>query len=188
MADKVDAATATMIRNLEEKTGRTLDQWIAVVKGLGAAKHGEIVKTLKDAHGLGHGYANLVAHAAAGNVGAEAPADDDLLAAQYAGDRAGLRPIYDRLAAAIAGFGADVAFSPKKTYVSVRRSKQFAILQPSTKSRFDVGIQLKGAAPAGRLEASGSWNAMVSHRVRLESADGVDAELIGWLRKAYESA
>lgn len=188
MADKVDAATATMIRNLEEKTGKSLDQWVAVVKQLGAAKHGEIVKALKDAHGLGHGYANLVAHAAAGNVGAEAPAGDDLLSAQFAGDKAGLRPIYDRLVAEISKFGSDVEFSPKKANVSVRRSKQFALLQPSTKSRFDVGIQLKGAAPAGRLEASGSWSAMVSHRVRLESASDVDAELIGWLRKAYESA
>jgi hypothetical protein len=85
-------------------------------------------------------------------------------------------------------FGADVELDPKKAYVSVRRNKQFALVQPSTKTRVDVGIQLKGAPPAGRLEASGSWNAMVSHRVRVESVAEVDAELIGWLKEAYAKA
>lgn len=86
------------------------------------------------------------------------------------------------------GFGSDVEFAPKKAYVSLRRSKQFALVQPSTKTRVDVGLKLRDAAPEGRLEASGSFNAMVSHRVRVESPAEVDAELIGWLRKAYDEA
>jgi hypothetical protein len=195
-----DAATQSMIRNLEEKTGRSLAQWVKLTRAMGDKKHGEIVKLLKAEHGLGHGYANLVAHSAknapgtgdatkgAGSEGAGSKgpgASGDPLAAQYAGDKAALRPIHDALARAIAGFGKDVEFAPKQAYVSVRRNKQFAILQPSTKTRFDVGLQLKGVAPTGRLERAGSWNAMVSHRVRLESARSVDAELIGWLRQAY---
>jgi hypothetical protein len=52
----------------------------------------------------------------------------------------------------------------------------------------DVGIQLKGAPPKGRLEAAGSFNAMVSHRVRVASPAEVDAELLAWLRQAYELA
>jgi hypothetical protein len=51
-----------------------------------------------------------------------------------------------------------------------------------------VGIQLKGVEPKGRLEAAGSWNGMVSHRVRLESVKGVDNELTAWLKAAYEKA
>jgi hypothetical protein len=188
MADAMDAATATMIRNLEEKTGKTLAQWVAVVKGLGPKKHGEIVKVLKETHGMGHGYANLVAHSAAGLVGDDAPAGDDLVAAQYAGDKAELRPLYDAIIAAATGFGADVVVSPKKTYVSLRRSKQFALVQASTKARIDVGVNLKGVAPAGRLEASGSFNSMCTHRVRVEGKADVDAALIGWLRDAYEKA
>ena len=78
--------------------------------------------------------------------------------------------------------------SPKKAYVSLRRNKQFAIFQPSTATRLDVGINLKGKPAKGRLEASGSFNSMVSHRVRVESAADVNAELVGWLREAYESA
>jgi hypothetical protein len=90
--------------------------------------------------------------------------------------------------AAATGFGDDVEATPKKGYVSLRRATQFATLHPSTKTRFDVGLKLKGVAPEGRLEAAGSWNAMMTHRVRLGSAAEVDAELLGWLRRAYEGA
>ena len=85
-------------------------------------------------------------------------------------------------------FGGDVEVSPKKTYVSLRRSKQFALVQPTTKTRVDVGLCLKGEATGPRLEAAGSFNSMVSHRVRLEKPADVDAELVGWLRQAYERA
>lgn len=151
------------------------------------AKHGEIVKLLKEKHGMGHGYANLVAMMAL-KADAPEPAGDDLVAAQYAGKKAGLRPAYDKLAAAVAKFGKDVEFAPKKTYVSLRRTKQFALVQPSTADRLDVGINLKGIAAKGRLEASGSFNAMVSHRVRVAGEKDVDAELLGWLRAAYDQA
>ena len=78
--------------------------------------------------------------------------------------------------------------APKKTYVSLRRKKQFALIQPSTKTRVDLGINLKGKNPGGRLEASGSFNAMVSHRVRLESPGDVNAEVVGWLKEAFGQA
>lgn len=189
MADAMDAATASMVRNLAEKTGKTLDQWVAVVRKLGERKHGELVAHLKEHHDLGHGYANLVVHAAKGGMAKPAgEAADDLVAAQFAGDKAALRPIYDRLVAELQRFGGDVELAPKKAYVSVRRAKQFAILQPSTKSRFDVGINLKGVAPKGRLEASGSFNSMCTHRVRVEQLAQVDKELVGWLRQAYDAA
>lgn len=189
MAASMDDATATMIRNLEEKTGKSLDQWIAVVKKLGDKKHSEVVNHLKAEHGLGHGYANLVVHASKGGLAKpDAAAGEDLLAQQFTGEKAVLRPIYDKLATELARFGSDVELAPKKAYVSVRRAKQFAILQPSTKTRFDVGINLKGVPAKGRLEASGSFNSMVSHRVRLESLGEVDKELLGWLKAAYDAA
>jgi hypothetical protein len=62
------------------------------------------------------------------------------------------------------------------------------LIQPSTADRLDVGINLKGTPADGRLEASGSFNSMVSHRVRVRGASDVDAELVGWLRKAYEAS
>jgi hypothetical protein len=85
-------------------------------------------------------------------------------------------------------FGKDVEISPKKAYVSLRRNKQFALVQPTTATRVDVGINLKGTAPTQRLESSGSFNAMVSHRVRVANTAEVDSELLGWLKKAYEAS
>jgi hypothetical protein len=111
-----------------------------------------------------------------------------MVAAQYAGAKTALQPIYDAVIATVRRFGGDVEIAPKKAYVSLRRSKQFAIVQPSTATRVDVGINLKGQAATDRLENSGSFNAMVSHRVRLSSPADVDAELKGWLRKAYDAA
>jgi len=183
---KVEDATATMVANLEAKTGKTVDAWVKLVQAEKLGKHGEMVAFLKSRHGLGHGYANLVAHSVAG--GGTFTRGDDPVAEQYAGARAPLRPIYDALVAAVQKFGSDVEVAPKKANVSLRRSKQFALLQPSTATRFDVGLNLKGVPPAGRLEASGSFSAMVSHRVRLESVKDVDKELIGWLKQAYDQA
>jgi predicted transport protein len=187
MAKSPEAATVSMIENLEEKTGRSLAEWVRIAQTCGKEKHGDIVAFLKSRHGLGHGYANLVVHKAREAVGAPA-GSEDLVTAQYAGPKAVLRPIYDKLIAAVQEFGAGVEISPKKTYVSLRRSKQFALIQPSTATRLDVGINLKGAPAGKRLEASGSFNAMVSHRVRLERVDQVDAELIQWLRQAFDAA
>lgn len=180
--------TATMIANLKEKTGKTLEQWLALVKKSGLAKHGEIVKLLKGEHEMGHGFANLVAHKALSSDAGSAESGAALVEAQYAGKKAGLRPIYDALVQAVAKLGKDIELAPKKAYVSVRRSKQFALFQPSTPERLDVGINLKGVTPTARLEASGSFSSMVTHRVRISSVKQVDRELAGWLKQAYEEA
>jgi hypothetical protein len=188
MAKSPEDMTATMVENLASQTGRTLEQWAAIVRTSGLAKHGEIVKLLKSEHGVTHGYANLIAHKTMKTDAASTGSDEDLVDMQYNGEKAALRPIYDRLLKEVRSFGGDVEVSPKKAYVSLRRRKQFGLIQPTTKSRVDVGINLKGESPAGRLEASGSFNAMVSHRVRVGAAGEVDAELVGWLRKAYDEA
>jgi hypothetical protein len=179
--------TQTMIDNMPEKTGKSMQQWLQIVAKSGLQKHGEIVKKLKADSGMGHGFANLVAHM---HLAAKSPAQgsDDMVSAQYKGPKEGLRPIYDALVKMITAFGKDVEVSPKKTYVSFRRSKQFALVQPSTKDRVDVGINLKGVPAGPRLEASGSFNAMVSHRVRLSRKADVNNELKAWLKKAYDAA
>jgi hypothetical protein len=186
MATNPDDALASMIANLKEKTGKSLAEWVKIGKKAGA-KHGEIVSALKAEHGLGHGYANLVAHEVLGSSAAHADAGD-LVAEQYAGKKAGLKPLYDALLKAAQGFGADVEVAPKKAYVSLRRSKQFAIVQPSTAERMDLGLNLKGVPPKGRLEAAGSWNSMCTHRVKLAAPKDVDAEVKAWLKQAYEGA
>ena len=180
----------SMIANMPEKTGRALEDWLVLAGQAPERKHGKIVAWLKGEHGLTHGYANLVATASLNPerlAPSSASGDADLVAAQYAGKDA-LRPIHDRLMEIARGLGDDVELAPKKTYVSLRRSKQFAIVQPSTKTRLDLGLNL-GSVPAdGRLEASGSFNSMVSHRIRLESLEAVDDAVTGWLRAAYEAS
>jgi len=187
VAKSPDEILANMIANLADKTGKSLEQWLAVTRKFDLEKHGQIVKMLKADHAMTHGYANLVATMTLRGDTPE-PSGQDLIAAQYAGPKADLKPIYDKLAATISKFGDDVDLAPKKTYVSLRRSKQFALIQPSTKTRVDVGINLKGTEPTGRLEAAGSFNAMVSHRVRLAGTEDIDSDLLGWLKAAYDAA
>ena len=185
MAKSPAEMEAAMVQNLPEKTGKTMAQWLKIVRTSKLQKHGEITKHLKSEHGVTHGYANLIAHNAIRAESGAAPPDDRLVAAQYAGPKEPLRPIYDALIAEVSKFGSDVEIAPKKAYVSLRRNKQFALIQPSTKTRVDVGVCLKNVAPTDRLEAAGSFNAMVSHRVRLAGPRDVDRELVGWLEQAY---
>lgn len=173
--------------SMKEKTGKDLAEWVTIARASGIAKHKALVDHLKSDHGLTHGYANTIAlksfESDAGSIG-----DDALMAAMFEGPKATLRPIYDALVEKITMFGGDVSLVPKKGYVSIRRAKQFAIAQPSTRDRFDLGLSLKGVDANGRLESAGSWNAMVTHRVRLASLEEVDAEVVGWLCQAYDGA
>lgn len=188
MAKSPEEMKAAMIAGLKDKTGKSLAEWLRILKARGLAKHKEMVGFLKTDHGVTHGYANMIALQALGSDSHTADQTDDLVDAQYAGAKAALRPIYDALLATVQKFGSDVTASPKKAYVSLRRSKQFAIVQPSTSSRVDIGLILPGTDAEGRLEAAGSFNAMMTHRVRVGKPSEVDKELLGWLRKAYEEA
>ncbi len=178
---------AAMVAHMKEKTGKTMPQWLKIAKSSKLEKHGQLVKFLKTDHGMTHGFANLVAHSLL-RSSASSSAPDDLVEAQYAGKKEGLRPIYNALMAAVKKLGGELEDAPKKAYVSLRRSKQFAIVQPSTATRLDLGLNLKGVDTTDRLEASGSFNSMVSHRVRMTSKGDVDAEVKGWLKEAFERA
>lgn len=187
MAKSPEEMAAKMIENLESKTGRSLPQWLEITRASGLEKHGALTAFLKKEHGVTHGFANLIAHKTL-EAGSAPATGDDLVAAQYAGAKAALRPIYERLAAAAGNFGGDVEVSPKKTYVSLRRNKQFGLIQASTKTRVDVGLNLRGVEPTQRLEPSGSFSGMCSHRVRVTAEEQVDGELLGWLEQAYEAS
>jgi predicted transport protein len=177
---------SAMIERLAEKTGCPLEDWLVLVKGSGANAHGQIVNLLKSEHGVTHGYANLIAHKAL-RSDAGSSDDTDLVDTQYSGKKEAIRPIYDAVISKVMQFGTDVELAPKKAYVSLRRAKQFGLLQPAA-SRLDVGINLGDVPPTDRLELSGSFNAMVTHRVRVTSLAEVDTELIAWLRQAFDRA
>jgi hypothetical protein len=181
----VDDAMAKMRVNLQERTGKSFAAWISVARSLGTAKHSDIVAYLKTAGPMGHGYANMIALESRKS---DVVAEEDPIDTLFAGNKITLKPIYDAISKTINTFGRDIEFAPKKGYVSVRRGKQFAILQPSTATRFDIGINLKGVAPAGKLEASGTWNGMVSHRVKIASPEEFNKEIMLWLKQAYDQA
>ena len=180
MTSSPDKALQTMINNLPEKTGKSLDAWLKITKSSGLAKHGELMKLLKGDHGVTHGFANLIAAKTL-----ESGEDVDLVAAQYAGPKAGLLPLHDDIVKFASSLGSEVEIAPKKTSVSLRRKKQFALITPATKTRIDLGLALKGEEAAGRLEA---YNAMCSHRVRLESSADFDKQVKDWIKLAYSRA
>lgn len=182
----MDKATQTMIENLYKNTGKTLEQWTEMVGKESFAKHGEIIKFLKENHGLTHGFANLIAHKSKGSDAGSAENSNDLITAQYLG-KENLKAIYDQLIASILAFGNDIEIAPKNAYVSLRRKKQFAILQPATKTRFEIGINLKGQEATGKLEGE-KPNSMCSHKIKISDIKEIDNEIINWLKAAYENA
>jgi hypothetical protein len=179
---------AKLMSSLENNTGKPIEEWVALARASGLTKHREILNYMKDEHGLTYGYANSIATKALQVDGQAPPTPEKLVDAQYSGAKQALLPIYGAITAGVSELGEDVELSPKKSYVSLRRSKQFGIVQPSTKTRVDVGIKLMGVEPSDRLEASGSFSGMVTHRVRVTDVADVDAELIEWLKQAYEAA
>ena len=183
----MDKATETMIQNLYKNTGKTLEQWIAVVKKEKFTKHSEIVGFLKEVHGLTHGFANMIALKARGTDAASAENSNDLVDKQYEG-KEHLKLLFDKLLKSIKGFGDDIEVAPKNAYVSLRRKKQFATLQPATKTRFEIGLNLKGQDAKGRLELIKSSSAMCSHKISLTDIKDIDQEVLGWIKSAYDNA
>ncbi|MEM9169061.1 MAG: DUF4287 domain-containing protein [Pseudomonadota bacterium] len=181
MSNTPEERAQTMIDNMPEKTGKSLEAWRKAVARSGAVKHGEIMTLLKGEYGVSHGFANLIAKKC---IGALDVADEDLVANQYKGKEA-LVPIYDAIVAFAKGLGDDVIVAPKKTGVSLRRRKQFALIQPSAKTRIDLGLNLKGVAPQGRLEAA---TGMCTHNVKLSTEDAFDDAVRTWLKQAFERA
>ena len=175
-----------MEKGLQEQTGKPLADWIAIVKKQSFEKNGEIIKFLKDQHGFTNGYANFVAHKS--REAATGPTSDkDLVLNQYKG-KEGLLLIYAKLLTEINKFGPDIEIAPKKTSVSLRTKKQFVLIQPSTKTRIDLGLKIKDKKPEGRLETSGPFGTMCTHRIQLTDISKVDDEVIEYMREAYEKS
>jgi hypothetical protein len=183
----VEDGLQAQIRNIEATYGKTMPEWFALISSSGKTKHTEVVAMLKGEYGMTHGAAHRVSLLA--RQAAEAPHEDtgDPTAALYTGKKAAARPIHEALMKAVATFG-DVTIAPKKGYLSLRRRKQFAMIQPSATGRIDLGLILKDQPAEGRLEPATGFNALFTHRVRMATVAEVDDELTGWLRLAYDQA
>jgi hypothetical protein len=180
-----DVAVATQLRNIEGKTGKTFAQLCKMIAGSGLTKVGEQRAMLMDKLGLGYGDANMLALRAK-QAALPATEDADPLDAIYAGPKAPLRVMHERLHTAIKELG-PFEVAPKKSYVSLRRKKQFATLGPATKDQIELGLNAKslGASPRLKVLPPGG---MCQYSVRLSKASEVDADLLGWVRAAYDAA
>jgi hypothetical protein len=184
MADP-QSAIATQLRNIEAKTGKSLAQLSRLIADSGLTKVGEQRSMLMAKLGLGYGDANMLAIRAR-EAAAPSPAGADPLDAIYSGAKAPLRALHVRLAAQIDKLGAHEK-APKKTYISMRRKKQFAMLGPATKDQVELGINAKGLPASARLIAMPPGG-MCQYSVRLSKASEIDAELMSWVKAAYEAA
>ena len=144
----LDQARDTQLKNIEAKTGRELGQLRTLLAGSGLAKHGELRDAAKSGLGLGHGDANTLVTLhlrATGDGTAPAATADAAVEEIYAGPKAALRPIHDRVMEAIAKLG-PFEIAPKKAYLSLRRKKQFAMVGPATKTQVEIGLNAKDLA------------------------------------------
>jgi predicted transport protein len=182
----MDKTVTTMIENLKEKTGHSLDEWKKIIAKEKLAKHGEIVKFLKESHKVTHGYASEIALKVLGSDADSTNDTDGLIESQYKG-KEHLKAYYDKLIETIDTFGGEYKIDPKKTYVSLKRKKQFIILNPASKTRFEIGFNLKGIEPKGKLEAE-KPNGICSHKINLADIKEIDKEVINWIKMAFENA
>ena len=176
-------ALLTMIQNMPDKTGKSLDEWKKILKLKSFAKHSEGVKFLKTAHGVSHGFANTIVTLSK----EENPAPQDLVKAQYAGKES-LYPLYEKLIKYLNSLGKDVSITPKKSSVSIIRKRQFLLIKPATKTRIDLGFKLKNKETTDRLENSGPFGTMCTHRVKLTELGQIDSELKNWIKEAFDQS
>lgn len=189
----VAKALATQLTNIEKRSGKSLEELAGIIKSSGLSKHGEIRDMLKRELGMGHGDANTLTHHVLNSANksgdadkAASTGDGDVVSGLYSGAKAALRPIHEKLMAEITKFG-EFEIAPKKTYLSLRRKKQFAMIGPATNTRVEVGLNTKDLNATERLTEMPP-NSMCNYKVRLGSEAEVDATLIAWIKRAYDGA
>ena len=183
------------LAELKEKTGRSLNEWIALVKKEGPKDEKSRCEWLKSKHKLGMNSAWWIAERAEGK-GWEGDTPEAYLKAaiqyvkgQYAGPKVKLRPIYDELLTLGKSLGNDVRACPCKTIVPLYREHVFAQIKPTTNSRIDLGFALthyKGKLPKRLIDTGGvAKKDRITHRIEITAAEEIDGEVRKWLKTAY---
>ena len=180
---------------LPQKTGRSLEQWVSVVKMSPHAANKDRIAWLKKRHKLGTRSAGwIVERAAAGLSWAAGDAKAYLRDAEryvedmFSGPKAALRPLYNQLLALAFQVGKDVKASPATTIVPLYRNHVFAQIKPTTNTRIDLGLALGDTNTPKRLLSTGGLEKgdRITHRIPVSSAKDIDTELRHWLAIAYE--
>jgi hypothetical protein len=187
------AMVQTAIAKLPATTGRSLDEWIALINRRGPQGAAARRDWLKHAHGLGTNYAGWLADRAEGK-GEDGDPDAYLETAEryveemYAGPKAALRPLFDALLTLGLSMGADVKACPCKTIVPLYRNPVFAQIKPTTRTRIDLGLALGGTKAPKRLVDTGGFKKRdrITHRIEIAAMADIDEESKRWLKRAYE--
>ena len=195
MADPM-AATITQLKNIQARTGKSIAELHAAIARSGTTKHGEKRSWLMEHFKLGYGDANTVVHfidkpipdlgSGVLPTGVQPADEEDPLDAIYSGAKAGLRPLHQAVVSQVRAFGA-FEEAPKKTYISLRRKKQFAMVGPATKDSVEIGLNAKDLPAHTRLKVQPPGS-MCNATTRITSAAEVDTLLKIWLRRAYDAA
>jgi hypothetical protein len=164
----------------ETRLKNILDELKAIIRESGLTKHGEIRDMLKRDLKMGPVDADVL------TLFVTQATSENPLGEIYSGAKAALRPIHEKLMAAINEFG-PFEIAPKKAYISLRRKKQFATIGPATNTRVEVGMNMKGVKPTARLAALPPGE-ICQYKVKLTDVKEVDKELVAWIRQAYEGA
>jgi len=188
------AMTQKRVAELKDRTGRSLDEWMALVRKSGPKDAKERQAWLKEKHGLGTLYAWFLAERAA-DKGAEMDSPEAYLAAaegyvaeMFGGHKAALLPLYDELLQLGLAVGKDVKACPCQTIVPLYRNHVFAQIKPATRTRIDLGFALGARRAEGRLIDTGGYakKDRITHRIPIESPKDIDFEVKRWLKIAYE--
>jgi hypothetical protein len=182
------------IADLPQKTGRSLDEWIAFVKKSGPPTEKERREWLKNAHQLGSNSASWIAERADGKGTEEDSPEAYLEAAEkwveamFTGPRAALRPVYDQLLNVALAPGKDVKACPGKTAVAIYRNHVIAQIKVATNSRIDFGLALGNMKTPKRLIDTGGYEKKdrITRRIEVKLKADIDEDLKKWLKKAYE--
>lgn len=190
MNDPIQKAIDSQLKNIQKRTGKNLEELFAIVTASGLEKHGQIRTMLIENLGMGYGDANTLAGIYLKQkeepLSVKTEPEQDVVDAFYTGSKSTLIPIHNAVMNEINQFG-DFDLVPKKTYVSLRRKRQFAMLGPGTKGRVELGLNMKGLQASDRLIAQPEGS-MCQYKVYLTNLQDVDNELISWIKIAYESA
>ena len=187
MALSPDGMSEAVIRNLKNRTGSSLQQWVRIARKSGLTELKELRKWLKTEHGLGGTTCGIIADATLGDPGARQPSGADLLGAQFKGDKAVLCPVYDRLVREVKKLGPDVNVGVRKTQTTFARKHTFAIAKAPTRTRIDLGLRLPGVKPTKRLESTTAFSDNATHCVKLTTPHEVNGQLKKWLKAAYDA-
>lgn len=173
------------IQTAKEKTGKTLEQWLPVVKASGLSKTMEITNWLKAEHKLNHLQASLLTGLYLNNGKPVYQNETSLLENQFIKCEA-KRPLFDAVSEKILSLFPDTQLIPKKTYLSYTATREFAAINIKPKE-LRIGMDLGDMPFTEDVQKSKLTGPMprISHMVIITDLKQFDKKLIEHLQSSY---